>query len=185
MTVLAAAVPYLAAAATVASGVISYQSQIAASNASKQQAALALAQAEEAAQLAELQTQQATLAYNSADIAKIQESIDLRDTARKTVATSMVQGAASGYETALYGSFGAVLGDAKDELYKDLEANQLSRKYLKAQYLTEIAGYALEQASALETGQYQANAYEASAEASQWGAYASAIGTIGKTYTLF
>lgn len=182
---MAVALPYLAVAATVASGVMAYQGAQQQASAQRQAARMQLQQAEQNRKLAELRALQTTASHNAAELQLQEERLQMRRAAAKVQERSIAQAASRGIMARPFGSLGAIMENSNDKLYEDLEANRLDRIYKSTAYALEMAGIWDEAAAFDQTAQAQSKLYRTQAQTSQYEGYTGLLGTAAQAYSIW
>ena len=185
MAFIAPALPFLAVASTVVSGVLAYQQRQSAAGAMEAQAAAARRAAQQQLQLTNIQIRSEQVREEGEQLAIKDREIRMRRRARQLEQQQLAMMAGRNVIAGYYGSQGAVLGDAADELYQDLEASKLERSYRETESLTRLAGITAggyERAGALNI---QAASALGDARAARTNATVGLLGTAADAFSMW
>ena len=175
---MGAALPLITVAGTVVSGFMSYQQSQTAAAAAEMQASMLAQQAQSQAQLTSLQIQQTQLEAEGQELELRDEANRKRRAARLAQEQAVSQQAGRGLIARPFGSFGAILGDAEAELYRDLESNRMQRSVRQTHAAISMSGAATQGVLAMQTSQYQQAGALADAQTARLQSYQSLAGSL-------
>lgn len=163
---------------TAVTAVMGFQQQQQAASAMQYQAGLYEQQAQQQAALTQVEIGQQELQRNADEIAQRDEANRARRRARQIEQQAYAAMAARGIMATPSGSFGAILGDAEEELYRDLDSNRVQRGFMAVSNLSQLAGTAGRGAQAItqaRLGQSTALADAKTARVNAWTGLATGL----------
>lgn len=168
-----AVVGVISGIASIGTAVLSYQQQQRAASVMEYQADIYREQAQQQTALTQLELGQQELAGAADELAQREEANRARRRAYQLEQNTYAQMAARGTIAKPFGSFGAILGDAEEELYRDLDSNRIQRGFMAVSNLTRLAGTAASGVQAVRQANLERGTALADAGTTRMGSYLS------------
>lgn len=182
---MAAAIPFIAVGATLITGVMAYQASRTQAAMQGQMAAMYRQQAADRIQLGTLELAQNQLEADAQELAQLEEDNRRRKAAYRQEQGAYAQAAGRGYMAIPMGSFGAMLEEGQDNLYRDLESSRIERGYKRAAYAVQAAGIATAATAEARSARYQSMAATAQAQTTRMQGYSGLLQTTTRAAQLW